>query len=201
MTRTLKCGCGAFQAKIKGDSVASFNCHCHSCVAASRFIDERHGDILNNGHTSALDYTGGCAVSVHWISNVDFIGDSDPLDRLGYVKVGEKGTIPRYYTKCCGTQIITLVQGYLHCGLNRNAVYEEDGEKYAPAVAPVNIMAKSAFNPAVVPNPKSDFAPLGLIFKFIPLFTLGSLGIGKSKVKFNTSPEMSKAEVVPITWE
>lgn len=107
---TWKRKCGKFQVDISAEPVAFSNCHCHCCVAVMKYVEEKHP-----GGTSA-DVDGGVGKALFNLSSIKFVkvdgvdgepsldGDSDPLsDKVGYVKVGEKGKIVRTYTKCCGT--------------------------------------------------------------------------------------------------
>ena len=37
-----RCGCGKVELEISGEPWSVGNCHCHSCVASSRFLDEKY---------------------------------------------------------------------------------------------------------------------------------------------------------------
>jgi hypothetical protein len=55
---TLKCKCGAFEATFLSDPRIVFNCHCHSCVAACKTIEDKEGF---DGTSIKSDESGGAA--------------------------------------------------------------------------------------------------------------------------------------------
>ena len=203
-TKTFKCGCGELKFTLHGSPWLDANCHCHSCVASSRFIHENHGKEKNG--TIAIESNGGSVFSMYRLAKVDFPDDVDPRENLGCVKVGDKGKMLRYYTKCCGTQVFTVTEMGTDPGFNRNAIYEgnlDDETKYIPTKTPINIMTKYAFGPKEdIPDPKAEKASMGMIAKFLPKIISSSMGFGKGKNKFRARKEdLERAEVVPITWE
>ena len=204
-TRTLKCGCGEFQADLTAEPLVCANCFCHSCVAISRHIEDAHGKKLNKGYTPSLNDAGGMTIAMYNLSQIKFHcymkNSENPLDKLGMVKLGEDGVAVRYYTKCCGTMVMGAYHGKYDAIVNRLAIYESDGTEFVPKEQPINMMAKYAFEPEKVPEPRSETAPLHYLVKFSKMMIFGFFGFGKKESQINTSVDLSKAEVVPITWE
>lgn len=203
-TKTLicRCACGKFQAKLTGLPQGSAVCHCHSCVAAGKFIDDKfHGT-----NTSVLK-NGGAFVVTFPASRINFITPdlsnvAAQNDMLGFVKIGEKGSPFRAYTKCCGTQIFTLVERNLstYCGFNGNCIYEEDGvTPFRIGEEPVNIMAKFAFDPKAVPDPKVNYVTLQVAFNIVKNILNPFAEKFKDEAIF--ANENSTVDTVPITWE
>ena len=184
--------------------MTTLSCHCHSCVASARFIDDKQ-----LGGTSIIKDHGVHQV-VYMANDIEFsspnLSDTTSMDLVGFVKVGPLGKVLRVYTKCCGTAIGHLEPKFAF--LNANCIFEADGSKWlAPNVIP-NIMASHAFDKEVIPEPKYGMAPFSLIVQFLPVF--GAL-LNPFATKFPTShdalfcdkklmPE-DKVEVVPVTWE
>lgn len=193
---TWKCGCGKLRLKLSGEPWATPNCHCHSCVASSRFIDEKHSDMKD--HTTAI-VDGGVAIVFFMPDQVVPSTELSP-ELFGCVKVGPKGKANRLYAKCCGTQVGAVHPAFW--ALNRNAVYNEDGvTKYAPAEAPLNVMTRFAFDPKKVPDPSVSISTAGDIFKFAGVM-LNPFGpcVDKEVLK-KVAADTQTAEEVPITWE
>lgn len=186
--------------KLTGEPIVVPNCHCHSCVAASKFIDEKHGD--HKDHISGIDQ-GGSAGAMFKPNQVEAITELSP-ELFGCVKVGPKGKSVRKYVKCCGTQFGVAHPAFW--GLNRNAMFENNDDegtttKYVPAQAPVNGMKKYAFDPDSVPEPSVNMAKAGDMFKFMGLM-LNPFGQRINKdVLATVTLDDDVAEEVPITWE
>lgn len=192
----LKCKCGAFQATFTNQPRLVFNCHCHSCVAASRCIESKEGF---NGTSIKSDENGGAALCI-WKSNNVAINRVDP-SKIDFVKVGDAGKLVRPYCTECKT-VLFIAFFPTWCAPNRNALVEaESGKAFEPVGEVLNINAKHAFDESAVPNPKHATLPFGMLFKFIPLI-IGLIGDGSNANEKALIPEdMSKVEVVPITWE
>ena len=84
-----RCGCGKVQIEISGEPWSVGNCHCHSCVASSRFIDEKHN--LEN-HVSGIA-SGGSAGAFFYPNDVKILTEDIPP--FGCVKVGKDGRAVR----------------------------------------------------------------------------------------------------------
>ncbi|KAL9180592.1 hypothetical protein ACHAXT_011045 [Thalassiosira profunda] len=193
-----KCKCGAVQADIKGKLVEDCNCHCHSCVAAARHVESKP----EFDGFSALNNEGGFAYAVVKGKNINFTTDiqsEEASKNIDYVKVGPKGKMARTYCKGCGTVLGGFQKNFAF--LNRHAIFHQDGTPYFPPKTPINIMKKHAFDPAKVPEPSvQTFSLLG-VFPFIPLL-LGFGGkVAPKDSALYAGKDMSKVEVVPITWE
>lgn len=200
-----RCNCGKFKAKLTGLPVNSNVCHCHSCVAAGRYVDEKFG----SKNTSVLR-NGGAYITTFTAANVefeqpDFTDAEQHVDLLGWLKLGQNGEPFRAYTKCCGTLVFTLATKKLstYCGLNGNCIYLNDGiTPLQPSTEPINIMTKFAFEGDPVPEPKCNYVPLGFLWNvvknvLIPL-PFASAFKGKDAMFYN---EKSTLDTVPITWE
>mmetsp|Transcript_6936 Transcript_6936/g.10125 ORF Transcript_6936/g.10125 Transcript_6936/m.10125 type:complete len:213 (-) Transcript_6936:73-711(-) len=205
-----RCNCGEFKAKLTGLPANSSICHCHSCVAAGRYVDEKFGG-SNKKNTSVLR-NGGAYITSFTASNVefdqpDFTDEEQHVDLLGWLKIGENGDPFRAYTKCCGTLVFTLAKKSLptYCGLNGNCVYLNDGvTPFQPSTEPMNIMTKFAFDAENVPEPKCNYVTWGLmwnvvknILNILNPFASGTFK-GKDAMFYN---EKSTLDTVPITWE
>lgn len=191
-TRTFKCKCGEFQAKLTGEPLMDVNCYCHSCVACCRFVDEKHP----GGTTGLKD--DGAVFTAYKPSQIDFLG-ADLTDTFGLVKVGPKGKFYRLYTKCCGTLAIPGAMSKF-VSFNRNGIYNQDGSPYVPAKPPLNLQKKNAFDPSLVPEPSHATFPMGMVCK-IAMTMVNPFGGPKLKEKALVSPNEEGAEVVEITWE
>eukprot|EP00339_Tiarina_fusa_P019216 CAMPEP_0117046898 /NCGR_PEP_ID=MMETSP0472-20121206/32420_1 /TAXON_ID=693140 ORGANISM="Tiarina fusus, Strain LIS" /NCGR_SAMPLE_ID=MMETSP0472 /ASSEMBLY_ACC=CAM_ASM_000603 /LENGTH=201 /DNA_ID=CAMNT_0004759411 /DNA_START=48 /DNA_END=653 /DNA_ORIENTATION=- len=191
-----KCGCGKTKLKLKGEPFLVANCCCHSCVAAARFLDEKHSSVKD--HTSGL-IDGLAPFSFFKPNQVELDTELSP-ELFGCVKVGPKGKPQRQYVKCCGTQFGSAMSACW--GLNRNAVFEQDGEtKFVPAATPVNIMKKYAFNPEDIPEPSSNMMPFGDMFKVMSIM-MNPFGPSVDKaVLQKVTADPTSAEEVPVTWE
>ena len=197
MTTTLywRCGCGKVQLELNAEPWNVVNCHCHSCVASSRFLDEKYTN--EEKHTSGLN-NGGTSGAFFMPNDVTLLTEDLPL---GCLKVGPKGKAIRKYAKCCGTQFGTVTKAFW--GLNLSALYKdkEGAEKYAPEQPLHNAMKKFAFDPDQVTEPSSSIAPLGTILQLVGV-VINPLGPSTSKEileKLEVDP--STVEEVPITWE
>lgn len=193
---TLKCKCGAFEATFLSDPRIVFNCHCHSCVAACKTIEDKEGFA---GTSIKSDESGGAATAI-WKSNSTTITKAD-ASKIDFVKVGENGKGARPYCTECKT-VLFLNFAPSWCAPNRNALTETEGGKaFEPKGAVPNINCKYAFDKNAVPDPKYSTIPFGMLFKFVPLVAgLGCDG-SNAKEKALIPQDMSKVEVVPITWE
>ena len=207
ITRISKCKCGKCQIRLSGEPLGNWNCHCHSCTAASRFITEKHPE----GTTQLSDITNntGSAMSVYNLKDTIFVDGSPQDDNFGYIKVGENGKVVRSYTKCCGTQAFTsgmpIPLSYRH--FNRNCIYNEDGTKYIPKDPVPNLMLSYAFvDPSVVSEtPKYNYIPLSLLGVVVPNMIKTMLGLADMG-KMADEPSMffkseDVDEIVPINWE
>lgn len=218
MALVWKCKCGEFQIKLKKEPIKCVNCHCHSCIAAARHIDEKRNGQGKNGTSSIDETTLGCAIAWVELKDTEFV-DENPSDKLDYCKVGEEGKVVRSYTKCCGSQV--------HCGCgkshpvtfhmyNRNGIYNvnEDGDgvtKYEPkGYTPPNIMSKFAFtndDPSIIiPKPKYQYAPLSFPFYMLPSAIKAKFGMGLGSLSDDAMKAIYKdheevTEIVPITWK
>jgi hypothetical protein len=193
------CDCGSIKAKVLAPPVLNFDCHCHSCVAAARHIADTYTSKPSS--TPLLSpTTGGTAVSICAGRNVEFVSslkdETTGELKIKFVKVGETGKATRFYTTCCGTQVSNFLTPGL-IAFNRNGLKNEDGSKFVPPGDVLNTMAKYAFNPDTVPEPKHARAPLSIFAKFLPLLIFGSGLKAKYPELFGAEKE---AEVVPITW-
>ena len=194
---TFKCKCGSFEAQIHGNPVLSITCHCHSCVAAVKFLESKS----TFDGISALD-NDGVALALYRGKNIDWVSDVSSEEahaKIGFVKVGEKGKPFRSYCSNCGTFIAHYERNFSM--FNRNAIYNKDGTKFQATAGSVNnIMRKYSFDPSKVPAHSSSMVPLGVLVAFVPLL----MGFGGKKnahedVLFPT--DLSNVEVVPITWK
>ena len=196
---TWSCDCGNVKAKISALPTLNFDCHCHSCVAPARYIAEKYS--TNSNNTPMLNpSTGGAGVSIFPARTVEsFTSLKDEATgetKIKFVKVGETGKATRCYTTCCGTQVSNfLAPGII--ALNRSGLKNEDGSKFEPSGDLMNIMAKHAFEPDKVPEPKVPNVPLGVLGNFLWLLAFGSGLKAKFPELFNAEKD---AEVVPITW-
>lgn len=187
-SRSFKCKCGAIQFELTGDPVLNCNCHCHSCVATCRYIDEKKG-----GTSGIKDH--GVAFSFFKPDQIGKLPDS--LKELGAVKVGDNGKNLRLFAQCCGTSL-----GFANpklIGLNRNAIYENDGKEYQPSDPVINGRKKDAFDQSIVPEPSHNMYPISFLLKMIgPMLNPFGPKFGEDgKVFF---PDLAKAETVEITW-
>ena len=148
MKLIFKCQCGAVQADLQGAPSDDRTCHCHSCVAAAKFVEAKP-DFKG---ISALTNTGGVTFTLYKGSKINFTTDvtSDEAREkiFGYVKVGSDGKQHRTYCRNCGTMLGWLRPGFV--GLNRNCITLEDGTAYEPPGTVLNIMKKHAFDPSTV---------------------------------------------------
>ena len=197
-----RCNCGQFKAKLTGLPVNSAVCHCHSCVAAGRFVEfgPKNNSVLRNG---GAHITSFAAANVEF-EQPDFTDVEQHVDLLGWLKIGQNGDPFRAYSKCCGTLVFTLAKKSLstYCGLNGNCIYLNDGiTPFQPSTEPMNIMTKFAFDAEKVPEPKCNYVTLGLAWKIVKNvlnpFASGTFK-GKDAMFYN---ERSTVDTVPITWE
>ena len=207
------CKCGQIKANLKGKPVLSFNCHCHSCVAAAKFIDKKRTTTNEKAGISIINSTGGVAISAFKANQVEFC--TDLSEKLEFVRVGDNGEAWRSYTTCCGTQVTNFVTPKFIV-LNRNAIAanveitkeDESNITTTSATAAVmdndntilNIQKKDAFDPTAVPEPSHETTPKLYTMKFIfsVVNPCGSKKLQQYKELFPPTNEF--AEVVPITW-
>lgn len=179
-------------------------CHCHSCVAAGRYLDEKFGpkntSVLRNGGSHITSFT---AANIEFVKP-DFTDAVQHADLLGWLRIGQHGQPFRAYTKCCGTLVFTLAQKSLstYCGLNGNCIYLNDGvTPLQPSAEPINIMTKFAFDAEKVPEPKCNYVTLGLawnMFKNALNPFASSTFKDKDAMFYN---ERNTLDTVPVTWE
>mmetsp|Transcript_19945 Transcript_19945/g.31128 ORF Transcript_19945/g.31128 Transcript_19945/m.31128 type:complete len:236 (+) Transcript_19945:455-1162(+) len=199
-----RCNCGKFKAKLTGLPVNSAVCHCHSCVAAGRYVDEKFGStntsVLRNGGAYITSFT---ASDVEF-DQPDFTDVEQHVDLLGWLRIGQHGDPFRAYTKCCGTLVFTLAKKSLstYCGLNGNCIYlNDDITPFQPSTEPMNIMTKFAFDAENVPEPKCNYVTWGLAWNIVKnvLNPFASCNFkGKEAMFYN---EKSRLDTIPITWE
>lgn len=200
-----KCKCGKCQIKFAGEPVLNLNCHCHSCLAASKHISEKYPD-----GTSAVVEGGGVGAALFRL--VDVV-EADDLtdDQFGYVKVGDTGGNIRVYTKCCGSAVTISGGAAFPCNwipIIRNGVVKaSDGTTpYVPATPVPETQVKCAADPASVPEPKFNVVPPKLAFAFVSGMLKKKLGVGgnpalKDKKLFYATGAEEDVEVVAKTWE
>ena len=207
-TLTWKCKCGKCQVKLNGEPAASFNCHCRTCTATTRYITEKYPDGATE--LSNLEQKTGSAMSLWYMKDINFFQGS-PHENLGYTKVGPDGTVLRSYTKCCGTQAFVTGKEMKMSTLrhfNRNCLYNEDGSKYTPKGEIANIMLAFAFedvDTSVLPEPRYKFASLKDMGVLMPNVIQKIFGGYGDKGENAEEPSMwvkseDVTEVVPITW-
>ena len=77
----------------------------------------------------------------------------------------------------------------------------QDGTPYVPSKPVLNLMKKHAFDPDKVPEPSHETFPISGMIGFIPLI-LGFGGkVAPKDAALYAGKDLSKVEVVPITWE
>jgi len=196
MTIYWRCGCGKVQLELSAEPWSVGNCHCHSCVASSRFLDEKYKDQENYASSIA---DGGSAGAFFMPNDVKVL--TEELPPLGCLKVGKDGKAVRKYCKCCGTQFgVVMPQMW---ALNQNLLYskKEGSEKYVPKMPVNNVMKKFAFSPEEVPEPAFSIAPIRLIISFVSVI-INPFGARTEKdVMEKLEVDTSLVEEVPITWE
>merc|ERR1719183_235801 len=101
-----RCGCGKVKLEISGEPWSVGNCHCHSCVASSRFLDEKYQGEKN--HTSAIA-SGGSSGAFFNPNDVKIL--TEDLPPMGCLKVGKDGKAVRK-CKC------------LHCSHAKYCTYD-----------------------------------------------------------------------------
>ena len=201
--RIWKCQCGDVQLRLTGEPILNLRCHCHSCVACARYIDEKYNhngtSMIHScgGGVCASPYAAGQVKVLTPLSTSDPSSDGDTSSKLKFVRVGENGRIWRSYTTCCGTQLANMAKPGMIV-LNRNAIYNQDGTKYEPREIPLNINKKHAFDPDSVPKPSHDVAPPSVAFKFVKNIA------NPFGARFKDVPELFPAvdavEVMPVSW-
>ena len=195
----LKCKCGAFEATLTGQPKIVFNCQCHSCVAAIANIEAKDGF---NGTSMKCDDSenSGVAVGIYKSNNIT-ISKVDGT-KINFVKVGKDGELARPYCTDCGT-VLFNVFAPTWAAANRNALTTgEDGTTpYEFKGKIMNVNCKHAFDKDKCPAPTHSSVPFGTLFKLIPL--IAGIGCDGSNAKDTAlvPEDMSKVEVVPITWE
>ena len=209
--RIWKCGCGKIQLKLMGDpTIAPTNCHCHSCVAFGRYLDEKYNANNNKEYTSGIVHennNGGSCATFFLPNQVEEITELT-ADQFGIIRIGPKGKEVRKYCKCCGTPLGVIDRSFW--ALNRNAIYETEDDqsggttkKYVPAdPPPLNGNKKYAFDPSKVPEPNHNMAPLTVLLKFVKIL-LNPFGptTDKDLLERVKNTEDTVVEEVPITWE
>lgn len=171
-------------------------CHCHSCVASAKYLDDKYKD--EPTHSSML-VGGGTALAFFMPNALETVTEGD-LD-VGCLKVGAKGKAGRLYVKCCGTQLGVVQKAFFTLALNSLYVNEECTNKYTPQTPLVHFMKRYAFDPEKVPEPSYSIAPLGGTLKFLSVL-INPFGPSTKKEiseKFEFDP--AETEEVPITWE
>ena len=199
-----RCGCGKIQLELTTKPWLVTNCHCHSCVAPSRYLDEKY--TTQTQHVSAIS-DGGAALAFFHPNDIKFAtatskDDDEPLVFLSCLKVGEDGKPVRKYCKSCGT-LFGIVKSQL-CAVNRISLYmdKEGTQRYKPQSTSItNTMKKYAFDPDKVPEPSYYMAPLSICLKFVNAYfnPFGQRADEELLKKFEVDD--SAATVVPITWE
>ena len=192
----LKCKCGAFEATFNQPPRLIFNCQCHSCVAAIAAIEAKES-FAGTSMKCDDSENSGAAVAVYKSNNVKVTKVDET--KIDFVKVGEQGKIARPYCKDCGT-VLFNVWAPNWCAANRNAMTTSDG-KPLPSNSIMNVNCSKSFDKTKCPKPSHGSVPFGTLFKFIPL--LAGLGCDGSNgnEKALIPEDISKVEVVPITWE
>eukprot|EP00547_Thalassionema_nitzschioides_P002378 CAMPEP_0194199618 /NCGR_PEP_ID=MMETSP0156-20130528/573_1 /TAXON_ID=33649 /ORGANISM="Thalassionema nitzschioides, Strain L26-B" /LENGTH=233 /DNA_ID=CAMNT_0038924541 /DNA_START=66 /DNA_END=767 /DNA_ORIENTATION=- len=193
---TWECSCGKIKANLKGEPLAQFNCHCHSCVAASEFIDNKQ-----LGGLSCRNSTGGAAVMMYPSNRVEFTTDlsENGESLLQFITVDEKGVPYRCYTKCCGSQMNNAIFPQL-IAFNANGVLNLDGNKHDRGDV-TNIRASFAFDEEKVPERKHKTDPAGVLFGLI-IRLMNPFHPKKFDKRYKELfPDKSETETVPITWE
>eukprot|EP00571_Detonula_confervacea_P016070 CAMPEP_0172310206 /NCGR_PEP_ID=MMETSP1058-20130122/11351_1 /TAXON_ID=83371 /ORGANISM="Detonula confervacea, Strain CCMP 353" /LENGTH=149 /DNA_ID=CAMNT_0013022975 /DNA_START=216 /DNA_END=665 /DNA_ORIENTATION=- len=121
-------------------------------------------------------------------------------EKIGFMKVGEAGKTARPYCTECGTVLFNVWQPNW-CAANRNAMTTADGSAFQPKGTVMNINCKNAFDKDKVPAPNHGSVPFGTLFKFIPLIAGLTCDGSNAKDKALIPEDLSKVEIVPITWE
>jgi hypothetical protein len=75
MTIYWRCGCGKVQLELSAEPWSVGNCHCHSCVASSRFLDEKYKDQENYASSIA---DGGSAGAFFMPNDVKVLTEELP---------------------------------------------------------------------------------------------------------------------------
>lgn len=197
MERTWECKCGQVKAKLKGEPILNFICHCHSCVGAAQFIEEK---TKSSGISILHPDGGGACASPYSAGQVEFItdlSDETGTSKLKFVRVGDGGKAFRSYTTCCGSQMTNCVFPRLVV-FNRNGIKNADGTQFEPAGEVLNIQKNNAFDPSAVPEPSHPTGSFLFAMKFLaPVLN----PFGKKLKNQELFPEDSATEIVPITWK
>lgn len=196
---TFRCKCGAVQADISGKLYAESNCHCHSCVAAAKFVENKPDF---DGFSALRNSNGGFAYVLVKGKDINFTSDitsEEVQKRFDYVKVGEKGKMARTYCKECGTVLGIFAKNFAF--LNRNCIFDNTGADYVPSSPVLNIMKKHAFEPDKVPEPSAATFPLSGMLPLIPIMWGFGRRVAAKDAAIYAGKDLSKVEVVPITWE
>eukprot|EP00591_Stephanopyxis_turris_P000459 CAMPEP_0195523576 /NCGR_PEP_ID=MMETSP0794_2-20130614/22832_1 /TAXON_ID=515487 /ORGANISM="Stephanopyxis turris, Strain CCMP 815" /LENGTH=163 /DNA_ID=CAMNT_0040653599 /DNA_START=66 /DNA_END=554 /DNA_ORIENTATION=+ len=157
--RTWACKCGEIKVKLTGEPILSFRCHCHSCVGAAQFIEEKTN---KSGIPIIHENGGGVCACPYAASQLEFLSElssSDGTSKLKFVRVGDKGKALRSYTTCCGTQMTNFILPGLIV-FNQNGIKNADGSSFESAKPVLNIEAYHAFDPSTVPEPKHATHPV-----------------------------------------
>ena len=193
-----KCGCGKLKLKIDGEPFFNAACHCHSCVASSRFLDEKYSSKKDHVSASVEDGSFGGFFKPDQIEVL-----AENLPDLGILKVGPKGKAVRKYVECCGT-LVGAVEKPFWC-LNGSCLYQdaECSKNYEPSSSRpiVHCQKSNSFDPSKVPAEAYRLAPFSSIMYllWVLINPLGPSTDPDTLEKFAVDAE--KADVVPITWE
>lgn len=194
-----KCKCGAVQAEIKGKLYAESNCHCHSCVASAKFVESKRDF---NGYSALSNSNGGFAYVLVKGKDINFISDiisEEAHKKIDYVKVGKRGKLVRSYCKSCLTVLGAFEKNFAF--LNRNCLFDQGVDPYKPSAPVINIMKKHAFEPDKVPEPAAATFPLSGILPLLPIMWGFGGRVASKDSSIYAGKDLSKVEVVPITWE
>lgn len=191
-----KCGCGKLQLELGADPFSVCSCHCHSCVASSKYLDNKYKGKPN--YSSGI--VNGAAAGGFFTPDA-LLAVSDGELNLGCLRVGPKGKSVRKYAKCCGTQLGVVEKAFIALGLNSLYTNKECTDKYIPREPVVNVMKKYAFDPEKVPEPSYSVAPLLGILKFLAVLINPFGPSTKQEILDKFAVNHTEAEEVPITWE
>lgn len=194
-----KCKCGTAQAEIKGKLYAESNCHCHSCVASAKFVESKPNF---DGYSALSNGNGGFAYVLVKGKDINFTSDivsEEAHKNIDYVKVGEKGKLARSYCKRCHTVLGIFEKNFAF--LNRNCLFDHSGDPFKPSAPVINIMKKHAFDPDSVPEPAAATFPFFGALSLMPIMWGFGGKVAPKDSAIYAGKDLSKVEVVPITWE
>ncbi|CAB9514694.1 expressed unknown protein [Seminavis robusta] len=204
-----KCKCESVQFELSGEPLLDGNCHCHSCVACCRYVDEKHNKgggttgIVNHG--AAFTFFKPDQLVKYTVADSVKREDNNNNGVLGAVKVGDSGKNMRLFTTCCGTMVGFALPKMI--GLNRNCITvvndnDNNNDPYQPADPIMNWRKNDAFDPSIVPEPSHKMVPISTMFSFMmPMMNpFGPKFDPKDENQKMFFPELDKAEIVEITW-